>query len=60
MTPSKRICTIIKSRGRKDKLVEQSQPTLQKVTKRVNPLPKDSKRWQTVVEGIGNFIACDM
>ena len=40
--------------------MEQSQPTLQKVIERVNPLPKDSERWQTLVEAIGNFIACDM
>ena len=40
--------------------MERSQPTLQKVIERVNPLPKDSERWQTVVEAIGNFITCDM
>ena len=51
---------LLKAEGEKDKLVEQSQPTLQKVIERVNPLPKDSERWQTLVEAIGNFIACDM
>ena len=51
---------LLKAEGEKDKLVEQLQPTVQKVIERVNPLPKDSERWQTLVEAIGNFIACDM
>ena len=44
----------------RDKLSEQSQPTLQKVLERSNPLPKDSERWQTLVEAISNFITSDM
>ena len=51
---------LLKAEGEKDKLVEQSQPTLQKVIEQVNQLPKDSERWQTLVEAIGNFIACDI
>ena len=51
---------LLKAEGEKDKLVEQSQLTLQNVLEGVNPLPKDSKRWQTLVEAIGNFIVCDM
>ena len=34
---------LLKAEGEKDKLVEQSQPTLQKVIERSNPLPKDSE-----------------
>ena len=47
---------LLKAEGDKDKLSEQSQPTLQKVLERSNPLPKDSERWQTLVEAIGNLI----
>ena len=50
---------LLKAEGEKDKFVEQSQSTLQKVIEQVNPLPKDSERWQTFVEAIGNFITCD-
>ena len=35
----------LKAEGEKDKLVEQSQPTLYKVIEWVNPLPKDSEQW---------------
>ena len=51
---------LLNAEGDKDKVSEQSQPTLQKVLERSNPLPKDSERWQTLVEAIGNFIASDM
>ena len=51
---------LLKAEGDKDKLSEQSQPTLQKVLERSNPLPRDSERWKTLVEAIGNFIASDM
>ena len=40
--------------------MEQSQPTLQKFIEWVNPLPKDSDWWQTLVVANGNFIMCDM
>ena len=51
---------LLKAEGDKDKLSEQSQPTLQKVLEQSNPLPRDSEWWQTLVEAIGNFIASDM
>ena len=51
---------LLKAEGEKDKFAEKSQPTLQKVLEWVNPLPKDSKQWQTLVEAIGNFIVWDM
>ena len=51
---------LLKAEGDKDKLLEQSQPTLQMVLERSNPLPKDIEQWQTLVESIGNFIAYDI
>ena len=60
MTPSKQIHTIVKSRRRKGQTYGISQPTLQKGLEQVNPLLKDSKWWQTLVETIGNFITCNM
>ena len=47
---------LLKAEENKDKLSEQSQPTLQKVLERSNPLPKDSERWQTLVEAINILV----
>ena len=44
------ICTEIKS----------SVSSVNVQLERSNPLPRDSERWQTLVEAIGNFIASDM
>ena len=38
----------------------QAQSMLLKVLERSQPLPKDSERWQSLVEAVGNFIASDM
>ena len=51
---------LLKEEGVKDKLLEQAQPTLLKILERSQPLPKDSERWQSLVEAVGNFIASDM
>lgn len=51
---------LLKAEGDKEKLLEQSQPMLQKVLEQSNPLSRDSERWQTLVEAIGNFITRDM
>ena len=52
--------SLLLAEGDKDKLLEQLQPTLLKVLERSQPLPKDSERWRTLVEAVGNFIASDM
>jgi len=46
---------LLKAEGGKDKLLEQSQPTLLKVLEWSQPLPKNSEQWQTLVEAVGNF-----
>ena len=51
---------LLREEGDKNKLLEQAQPTLLKVLERSQPLPKDSERWQGLVEAVGNFIASDM
>ena len=51
---------LLKAEGDKDKLAEESMQPLQKVFERSNPLTKDSKWWQKLIDAVGNFVTSDM